>query len=331
MKIKEKKILVTGGAGFIGSHLCERLLKEGAEVIVLDNFCTGRPENLKNLKNSIKIITGDVIDAKKVETAVRGVDAIIHQAFPYGKSGMDLENLYAEEGVMGTFNILRSAVKNNVKKVVFASSVAVYGIQKYLPIDENHPLEPFLPYGATKLAGELYCSTFSKLYGLDTISLRYFYIYGPRYSSFDHSAMINFIDRAIHKKPLLIYGDGSQVRDYTYIDDAITGTILALKKDKASGEVYNISSGKKVSILDLAKRIKKASGEDLEIRLAGNKEYKYVKNCPIPVGMTDKINDQWFDQRNYSADLTKVKKDLGYTPKIDLETGINKTMSWLKS
>lgn len=320
---------MTGGAGFIGSHLCERLLKEGAEVIVLDNFCTGKPANLKSLKNSIKIITGDIIDARKVEAAVKGSDAIIHEAFPYGRSGMDLENLYAEEGVMGTFNILRSAVRHNVKKVVFASSVAVYGIQKYLPIDEKHPLEPFLPYGATKLAGELYCSTFSKLYGLDTISLRYFYIYGPRYSSFDHSAMVNFINRAIHKKPLLIYGDGSQVRDYTYIDDAIDGTILALKKDKAAGEVYNISSGRKISILDLAQRIKKVSGNDLEIRLAGNKEYKYVRNCPIPVGMTDKINGQWLDQRNYSADLNKAIKDLGFSPKVDLEAGIKKTMAWL--
>jgi len=146
-----------------------------------------------------------------------------------------------EDGAIGTFNVLRAAVENKIRKVLYASTVAVYGRQEYLPIDEKHPKNPFLPYGATKLLGELYCSTIHNVFGIDTVSVRYFNVYGPRYATFDHSAMVNFLNRVVGNKELLIYGDGSQVRDYTYIDDIVNGTLLALKKDNTIGDVYNIA------------------------------------------------------------------------------------------
>jgi len=329
MEIKGKKFLITGGAGFIGSHLCERLLKEGGKVVVLDNFRTGKMANLQAVKNSIKIIKGDIVNVKIVRQTVRGCQIIVHEAFPYGVSGMGLNEQYIKTGTVGTFNLLRSAVEQKIKKFIFASSVSVYGIPKYLPIDEKHPIDPFLPYGATKRAGELYCSTFFKLYGLETVSLRYFYIYGPRYSVFDHSALVNFVNRSLRKKPLLIYGSGSQVRDYTYIDDAVEATIMAIKKDNLGGKVYNVSSGAPVSILELAKKIKQLSGTESKIQSARDKQYRYVPFCQVPVGMTGRKAGRWTDERNYTADLSLVKKDLGYFPKVSLENGIKKTIEWL--
>jgi len=332
MKLKGKKVLVTGGAGFIGSHICERLLKEGAEVVVLDNFSTGKLVNLEMILKDIKIVKGKVENYNDVSKAIEGCDIVIHEAFPYGKSGMGLEEQYIEEGVIGTFNILKASVKNRIEKVVNASSVAVYGIPKYLPVDENHPINPFLPYGATKYSGELYCKTFSKLYGLDTVNLRYFYVYGSRYAQFDHSAMVNFLNRAIENKPLLIYGDGFQIRDYTYIDDVVEGTLLATTKDGTSGNDYNISFGEGITILELAKKVSEIVNEDIEIRFAEIKEYEYDDEyCVVPSGLTKKEGDKWIDERNYVGDISKAKRDLGYHPNVKLEEGIKRTAEWLRS
>ena len=189
MKIKGSRVLITGGAGFIGSHLCERLLNEGAEVVIYDNFMTGKIENLSRITNDIHIIKGDIKNLEDLRSAMAEVDGAIHEAFPYGVATRALDKQFVEEGASGTFNVLRAAVEENVEKVVYASTVAVYGEQKYLPVDEEHPKNPFLPYGATKYLGELYCSTFSKVYGLNTVSLRYFNVYGPRYATFDHGSL----------------------------------------------------------------------------------------------------------------------------------------------
>ncbi|MHB8105276.1 MAG: SDR family NAD(P)-dependent oxidoreductase [Dehalococcoidales bacterium] len=330
MNLKGKRVLVTGGAGFIGSHVCERLLEEGADVAVLDDFSTGKRENLDQIKKDIKIIIGNVENRQDVAKAVKGSDIIVHEAFPYGKSGMGLNEHYTETGVLGTFNVLKSAVENGVKKVVFASTVSVYGIPRYVPLDEKHPIEPFLPYGATKYVGELYCSTFAKLYGLDTVSLRYFYVYGPRYAQFDHSAMVNFMHRAVENKPLLIYGDGAQVRDYTYISDAVAGTLLAIKKENTRGEVYNISSGNGIAISDLAKKVVSVSPHKVDVKSAAAGEYRYSdKYTIIPIGLTTKKGDTWIDERNYVGDISKAKRELGYNPSVTFEEGIKKTMAWM--
>jgi len=331
MKLEQKQVLVTGGAGFIGSHICGRLLEEGASVIILDNFSTGKLSNVQHIESHIQIIKGSVENWEDISKAAKGCDIVVHEAFPYGKSGMGLNEQYIEAGVLGTFNVLKAAVENRVKKVIYASTVAVYGIPKYLPIDEKHPVDPFLPYGATKYVGELYCSTFSKLYGLDTVSLRYFYVYGPRYAQFDHSAMVNFLQRLIENKPLLIYGDGSQIRDYTYISDAVEGTLLAIKKENTQGEVYNISSGNAITILELAQKIVETTQKNVEIKAAEIDEYRYSDEyCAIPIGLTSRRGDKWIDERNYVGDISKARNDLEYNPSVSPEEGIVRTIEWLQ-
>lgn len=331
MKVAKKRVLVTGGAGFIGCYLCERLLEKGAEVVILDDFSTGKSANINHIAGDVEIIRGNVESREDTLKATRGCDIVVHEAFPYGKSGMGIHEQYPETGVLGTFNVLTSAVESEVEKVIYASTVAVYGLPKYLPIDEKHPVDPFLPYGATKYVGELYCSTFARLYGLDTTSLRYFYVYGPKYSQLDHSAIVNFLHRALEKKPLLIYGNGSQIRDYTYISDAVEGTLLAIEKDGVAGEVFNISSGKAVTILELARKIADTVSEDVEIKIAEASDYKFSdRYCVVPIGMTGRQGGGWVDERNYNADITKAKHNLGYNPIISLEDGILQTMEWLR-
>ena len=329
MKLIDKRVLVTGGAGFIGSHLCKRLLKEGAEVTVYDNFCTGKMENLSGIVDEIKIVRGDIRNFEDIKRAVEGKDIVIHEAFPYGVATRSLDKQFVEEGAVGTFNVLRASVEHEVEKVVYASTVAVYGQQEYTPIDEGHPKDPFLPYGTTKYLGELYCSTFNKVYGIDTISLRYFNVYGPRYATFDHSAMVHFLERVIENMPPLIYGDGNQLRDYTYIDDIVDGTILAAKKDETKGDVFNLGEGHGIRITELAEKIIKISGKDLEPRFARLDEYRYIKKG-LPYGVTKKMGDKYLDTRNYVANINKAKKILGYDPKMNIDEGIRITMDWMK-
>lgn len=328
MKLSGKKILIAGGAGFIGSHLCEKLLIENAEISVFDNFCTGKIDNLKNVKKDIQIITGNINNFEEISNAVRGNNIVIHQAFPYGVATRELDKQFVEDGAIGTYNILRASVEHDIERVAYASTVAVYGRQMYTPIDENHPKNPFLPYGATKLLGELYCSTMNNVFGLDTVSLRYFNVYGPRYATFDHSAMIHFLERVIQNQCPLIYGDGSQVRDYTYIDDIVQGTILALKIDNTKGKIYNIAEGQGIKIIDLAKKIIEISGKTLEPRFAEINEYKTIEKG-LPYGITQKIGDKYLDTRKYVANIENAITDLGYKPNTDFDYGIKKTYEWL--
>jgi len=328
MNLNGKKILIAGGAGFIGSHLCERLLPENTEITVFDNFCTGKMENLKNVKNDVRIITGNINNFEEVSNAIKGNNLVIHQAFPYGVATRELDKQFVEDGAIGTYNILRASVEHDIEKVLYASTVAVYGRQEYTPLDENHPKVPFLPYGATKLLGELYCATINNVFGLDTVSLRYFNVYGPRYATFDHSAMIHFLERVIQNNCPLIYGDGSQVRDYTYIDDIIQGTVLALKKDNTNGGVYNIAEGEGMKIIDLAKKIIEISGKNLEPRFAEMNEYKTIEKG-LPYGITQKVGDKYLDTRKYIANIEKAQKELGYKPSTDFDYGIRKTYEWL--
>jgi UDP-glucose 4-epimerase len=328
MNLNGKKILIAGGAGFIGSHLCEKLLPENTEITVFDNFCTGKMENLKNVKNDVRIITGNINNFKEVSNAIKGNNLVIHQAFPYGVATRELDKQFVEDGAIGTYNILRASVEHDIEKVLYASTVAVYGRQEYTPLDENHPKVPFLPYGATKLLGELYCSTINNVFGLDTVSLRYFNVYGPRYATFDHSAMIHFLERVIQNNCPLIYGDGSQVRDYTYIDDIIQGTVLALKKDNTNGGVYNIAEGEGMKIIDLAKKIIEISGKNLEPRFAEMNEYKTIEKG-LPYGITQKVGDKYLDTRKYIANIEKAQKELGYKPSTEFDYGIRKTYEWL--
>lgn len=328
MNLKRKKILVTGGAGFIGSHLCEKLLQEDAEISILDNFSTGKMSNIEHIEKDVKIVSGDINNYELCKSVIKGTDIVVHEAFPYGVATRELDKQFVEDGAIGTFNVLRAAVECDAQKVVYASTVAVYGKQEYTPIDEEHPKNPFLPYGATKYLGELYCSSISNVFGIDTVSLRYFNVYGPRYATYDHSAMVNFLTRIINDKEPLIYGNGDQVRDYTYIDDIINGTILAIKKENTRGDVYNLAEGEGINILDLAKKIIKISGKKIQPRFAEPYEYKKI-NRGLPYGMTTKIGDKYIDERKFVADIKKAKNELDYKPITEFEVGIRKTYEWL--
>lgn len=327
--LKGKKILVTGGAGFIGSHICERLLEEGAEVAVYDNFSTGKFENLSEIKDKVTVTEGDINNYEETKNAIKVNSIVIHEAFPYGVATRELDKQFETDGAVGTFNVLRAAVECDIEKVVYASTVAVYGEQEYTPLDEKHAKNPFLPYGATKYIGELYCSAFSRVYGIDTVSLRYFNVYGPRYATFDHSAMVHFLERVIENKPPLIYGDGNQIRDYTYIYDIVEGTIAAVIKPTTKGDVFNLGEGNGIKIIDLAKKIIAASGKALEPRFAELDEYRHIKTG-LPYGITTKVGDKYLDTRKYVANIDKAKKILGYNPKTRLDDGIGKTLEWMK-
>jgi len=329
MDLKNRKILVTGGAGFIGSHLCDRLLREGVEVTSFDNLSTGKLSNLEHIKTQIEIIKGDVVDEKAIGKAARNKDIILHMAYPYGAASRDVDKQFVEDGAIGTFNILRAALKNDVKKVVYASTVAVYGLSKSSVQKEDDRTIPFLPYGATKLLGELYCSSFSSVYGLDTASLRYFNVFGPRYAVFDHSALITFLEHALKGRDVIIYGDGAQVRDYTYIDDIVEGTLLAAQKKNTNGAVYNIAKGKGTSIIELAKIIVKTADSKSRIRFAKKEEYRFTSKG-LPYGVTKAEGGKFIDERNYTADINFAVKELDYDPKFTIEDGIAKTLEWLK-
>jgi UDP-glucose 4-epimerase len=330
MKLADKRVLVAGGCGFIGSHLCERLVDLGAEVVVLDNLSSGDRTNVSTVAEQLTIQEGDISDEARVAEVVAGCDVVIHQAYPYGRANWGVDEQYATDGVIGTINLLRASVKEDVSKFVFASSVAVYGLQEYLPLDEDHPTTPIVPYGATKQVGEEYCRTFASLYGLDTVSLRYFYAYGPRYASFDHSAMVKFLNLALQGKPITVYGDGEQIRDYTYIKDVVTGTLDAARADGTDGAVYNISSGTGVSIIKLAEIIGETISRSVDIHFTEVPAARYDDEyCQIPRGMTSKKDGQWVDERDYVGDNSRARTELGYEPKTDLSTGIRQTLDWM--
>jgi len=327
---KDKNVIITGGAGFIGSYLARKLISNGANVTILDNFSTGNIDNLKDIKDKIHIIRGDIKNYDVVLNALSGQEIVVHEAFPYAKVSQSLEEQFIEDNFIGTFNILKASVYCNVERVVYASSVAVYGQQQYLPIDEEHPKNPRYPYCVSKYASEKLCSSFSTSYGLTTVSLRYFNVYGPFYTNLDHSAVLTFCKRVIKDKPPLIYGTGDQLRDYTYVEDVVDGTLKAMYKKIKPGDVFNIGSGKGVKIIDLAKKIIDISGKDLMPKFADESEYRYFDKT-FPWGITDKVDGKYIDTRSFVADISKARKILDYNPKTNLEDGLKITFDWVKN
>ena len=321
------KYLVTGGAGFIGSHLISKLINDGHKVVSIDNYSTGKKENEQK---GCQYIDVDIRKETDYYMHISKPDVIFHLAYPYGVDGMGLNQAYIDTGLIGTYNILKYAVKHNIKKVVNISSVSAYGIISDTPVTEDMVGNHYIHYGVTKKASEEYCKIFKGTYGLDTVNLRLFYGYGERYATLDHSALVNFLDRASRGKNLLIYGDGSQLRDYTYISDIVDG-IIGSVNGKGNGEIYNISGGGTCSILELAKTVLEVTKTNVDIEFVPQSEYRwsdeYVK---IPLGLTYKdSNGDWYDERNYVASIDKAKNDFGYNPKITLEEGIKKTWKWL--
>lgn len=305
-----KKFLVTGGAGFIGSHIVEALLRQGHYVRVLDNFSSGKKENLSDALNKIDLIKGDIRSPDACDKAARGIDFILHQAAlrSVPKSLVNPTE-YNEVNIQGTLNLLQAAVKNKIKVFVFASSSSVYGEVKVFPQKESFIPQPISPYALTKLTGEYYCRMFSQHYGLPTVSLRYFNVFGPRQALDDEYAVVipKFITCMLKNQLPPIYGTGRQSRDFTYIDNVAMANILASCQDKLRGEVFNVASGKDYSVLSLVKILNQLMAKKIKA--------KFLAKRPGDVFKT-------------LADLSRSKKVLGFKPEIDFIQGLRQTIKY---
>ncbi len=304
-----KKVVVTGGAGFIGSHLAEDLVNRDYHVLIIDDLSTGRLENIAHLielkKNKLEFVHGDITDLKLLQKLFRGVDYVFHEA-ALARVPRSIEDPLStnEVNVKGTLNVLLAARDNGVKKLIYASSSSVYGNALSLPQREEMIPDPLSPYALTKLAGEYYCNIFHEIYGLPTVSLRYFNVYGPRQDPKSQyaTAITAFIGRISQNLPPIIYGDGEQSRDFTFIADVVQANVLAVGKE-ARG-VYNIGSSQDATINQVAKAILKLMKKDL----------KPVYEKPRPG-----------DPRQTLADISKAKS-FGYEPRWTLENGLKKTV-----
>jgi UDP-N-acetylglucosamine/UDP-N-acetyl-alpha-D-glucosaminouronate 4-epimerase len=307
--------LVTGGAGFIGSHLVERLLAEGHRVRVLDNFSTGSRANLAFARAArrLEVIRGDLRNLATVERAVRGVTTVFHQAAMRSvpRSVADPIGCNASN-VTGTLHLLYAAARQKRKpRVVYASSSSVYGERPDLPKREDQPTAPISPYAATKVAGELYASVWSRLFGVETVGLRYFNVFGPRQDpESEYAAVIpRFILWGHKRKPLLVYGDGTQSRDFTYIDNVVSANLLAARADAraVSGKCYNVGCGSRESLLDIIAVLERMFGHPLQRR-----------HLPRRAG----------DVPHTLADIGQAKRDFGYAPLVGFEEGLGRTVSF---
>lgn len=310
------KMVITGGAGFIGSHLCERYVKEGHTVICLDNFMSGNLVNIRHLLDcrNFKLVKGDVRDYGLLEKVMHDVDVVFHLA-----AQIHVERSYIEPkltydiNVMGTQNVLEVARMYDAKKIIHASTSEIYGSALYAPIDEQHPLNAPHPYGASKIAADRMCYAYIKTYGLNISILRLFNVFGPRQRDIGYGGVISiFTRRILNDTPPIIYGDGKQTRDYTYIEDAVRAYDSALKYDKPLTEPVNFGSGKEVSIADIA---------DMIIKLCGK------KGKITPVHKEPRLGEV----KRLIADASKAKDLLGWQPEYDFEKGLKSYVDWYKN
>jgi UDP-N-acetylglucosamine/UDP-N-acetylgalactosamine 4-epimerase len=314
------KILVTGGAGFIGSHICDKLLDMGFEVKCLDNLSTSKIENIQHLldNNKFEFVKGDIRDYDLVNDAIKDCTHVTHQA-ALGSVPRSIDNPFTtnEVNISGSLNVLICSKNNNIKRFVFASSSSVYGDNMDLPKIENRTGELLSPYAVTKATVESYASTFNKVYGLETVGLRYFNIFGPRQSpDGPYAAVIpKFMDAIYNNKESTIYGDGEQTRDFTYVENAVNANILALFSEdlKDFGIAFNVACGETISINNLYITIKKEFTELLQNEILAD-----VKH----------VSERLGDVRNSLADLTNIKKYLNYEPKITVSDGVKNTVEW---
>jgi UDP-glucose 4-epimerase len=300
------KVLVTGGAGFIGSHLVDRMLTENLEVVVLDNLYGGRLENIKQHigEKSFRFVKGDIRDSRTVRNLIKGVDAVIHQAalvsVPESIKNPILTN---EVNVDGTLNLLKVSADSNVKRFVYASTCAVYGDAETLPIQEGCSLKPTSPYGISKLSAENYVKIFYEVFGIETVSLRYFNVYGPRQIHNHYSGVIKqFIDCITRNRSLTIFGNGEQNRDFVHVQDVVEANMLALRKTGIAGDVFNIATGTPTTINQLANML-------LEIT---------KKTCLKIVHSEPRKGDIKISY----ADISKARNRLQYAPKTSLKEGL---------
>jgi UDP-glucuronate 4-epimerase len=307
------KVLVTGGAGFIGSHLVEKLLDRGDTVTVLDDFNdfynpTFKRNNIRGFADKVTLIEADICSDLRPMFAARQFDAIVHLAARAGvRPSLEQPQLYTRVNIVGTQNLLELAREFDIKKFVFASSSSVYGVNQKVPFSENDPIfKPISPYAATKLAGEALCHVYHHLYGMDIVCLRFFTVYGPRQRP--DLAIRKFTEAISSGKPIDLFGDGTTRRDYTYIDDILQGVLACL--DRSFGyEVVNLGESRTVELRELVSLIEKALGKKAQIR--------QLPTQPGDVPIT-------------YADISKAQRLLGYQPKVAIESGITKFVEWYR-
>ncbi len=304
--------LVTGGAGFIGSHLVEYLEKRGEKVRALDNFSTGKMENIEDFAERIDLIKGDVRDRKTCEEAVKGVDFVFHQAAVCSVPRSIEDPLATNEtNIDGTLNLLIAAKEARVKRFICASSSSVYGETEVLPKVETMNTAPSSPYGVTKHVQESYCKVFYKVYGLETVCLRYFNVYGPKQDpDSPYSAVIpSFIRRFLRDESPIIYGDGEQTRDFTFVDDCIQANWKACYAQGIGGGVFNIATGKRISINQLYRELLNLLGKEMSPVYASPRRGDIIHSL---------------------ADITMAKAKMGYSPRYDIGTGLKKSLQWYR-
>ncbi len=311
-RLKGKKILVTGGAGFIGSHIVDRLVGLGADIIVLDDLSSGKLENLSQSQDKIKFIKGDIRDEKDLEEALDGIDAVSHQAARRSiPKSVDKPWEYNEVNVEGTLKLFLRAKAKGIRRIVCASSSSVYGERDSFPEKESEIAKPISPYAATKLIVEQYSYVFSKLYNMEVVNLRYFNVYGPRQSLDDEYAVVvpKFINCLLNGEAPPVYGDGKQERDLVYVEDIVDVNIRCLEKDNIGPEVFNVGLGIPNSVNNLFNSLKKI--------IESNIEPNY---CPPRLG----------DVKKTHADIGKAKKLLNWHPKVDFSQGLEKAVKWFR-
>jgi UDP-glucose 4-epimerase len=309
----ERLALVTGGAGFIGGHLVEGLLAAGWSVRVIDDLSTGSEQNLAHTMDRIEFTRGDIRDGDVLKRVMDGVEVVFHQAAMASvPRSVAMPVLTNSINIDGTLLVLETARQSGVRRVVYAASSSAYGDTEVLPKVETLPATPLSPYALQKYTGEVYCRLYRELYGLETVSLRYFNIFGPRQDpNSDYAAVIPcFVTAALEGRPPVIYGDGDQTRDFTYVENAVQANLLAADAEHASGCVINIAAGKCTSLNDLWRGIREIVGTDLEAQHAAPREG---------------------DVRDSLADLTRASDLLGYAPDIDLDVGLGRTIASFRS
>ena len=303
-------VLVTGGGGFIGSHLVERLLSDGHEVRVLDNFATGTRENLLEWADQVKLVEGDMRSYERVHTAVRGCELVLHQAaLPSVPRSVQDPLTSSEVNITGTLNVLLAARDEGVHRVVFASSSSIYGANPELPKREDLLPLPMSPYAVAKLAGEGYCRSFHEVFGIETVALRYFNVFGPRQDPLSQYAAVipNFITALLAGEQPVVYGDGEQSRDFTYVENVVEANLLAMSADGVAGKLFNVAAGQRTTLNQLLDHLGALIGRDPGAR------YDLARPG---------------DVRHSQADIGRARRELGYSPGISLEEGLRRTLAW---
>ena len=304
------KYLVTGGAGFIGSHIVEELVRRGSKIRVIDNFLTGKRENLASFGEKIELLEGDIRNFETCQEALEGIDFVLHQAaLPSVPRSIENPLLTNDINVNGTLNLLLASNEAKARRFVFASSSAVYGDNPDLPKREGTEGNPLSPYALTKLVGEKYCKVFSVIYGLPTVCLRYFNIFGPHQDPASQYAAVipAFISKMLEGEKPTIFGDGEQSRDFTFVGNVVEANFLATEVENISGEVFNVGCGEKTTVNSLAAKINEILNTDIEP--------DYDKPRPG-------------DIKHSFADISKAKQGLKFEPLVDFREGLERTIRW---